>query len=96
MIGTSVMKELISIVIFSKLFFEAFVAFFRDMIFYPFSMYAKISNKLMFYTLCYAQVCLRNRGKEMLTFRNILHTYWMGDPQSKFENFTWSPLEWER
>ena len=42
---------------------------------HPSGMHAKFSEKLTFLTLCYAQMCVRIRGKEIIAFRKILRTY---------------------
>ena len=46
-------------------------------------MYAEFSGKLTFVTPCYAHVCVRIKGLDMLIFRKILRTYQMDGPFGK-------------
>ena len=47
---------------------------------HPSGMHAKFPEKLTFLTRCYAQMCVRIRGKEIIAFRKILRTYYVDDP----------------
>ena len=58
---------------------------------YPFSIYAKFSEKLTFLTPWYAHVRVRIRGLEILIFRKILRTHLMDDQLNDVRPMLHSP-----